>query len=101
MRRYHATGQDMYCYEEPLPELETFRKRLRILRRLHDLTQEELTEKAQIGRGSLRHYESGRRLPSVLNLIRLVKVLGSPRYLFGLAELPDPVPGPADERGAA
>lgn len=68
-----------------------FRERLRTLRRWKRLTQAEVARRAGMATSQISHYEAGCRLPSLPNLLRLVPILGSPAYLFGEAEVPDPV----------
>jgi transcriptional regulator with XRE-family HTH domain len=70
---------------------EEFRERLVMLRKWNRLSQEELTERAGLGKTAVSQFETGRRAPSLPNLLKLVSVLRSPAYLFGQADVPEPV----------
>lgn len=69
-------------------------ERLRDARLEQNLSQSQLAESAGVGRGTLQRMEAGES-PSLINLIRVLRVLG----LLGGFErlLPDPAPSPIDE----
>ncbi len=55
--------------------MNTFKENLRAYRRARSMTQEQLAEKTGLTHSWISHYENGRRLPSVLNLIKLADAL--------------------------
>lgn len=57
-------------------------RRLAILRESRDLTQSQLARKARVNRGSLSEYESGKKIPDLATLFRLLDALD-----YGLAAL--------------
>lgn len=54
----------------------SFGYRLMILRQQHNLTQKELADLAGIAPTQISNFETGERLPSLPNFIRLMKALG-------------------------
>lgn len=68
-----------------------FPSRLAMLRHWRRLEQKELAELTGLHPSHISRFENGKQEPSLRNLIKLVVALGSPAYLFGLVDLPDPV----------
>ena len=64
--------------------MSTFRERLRMARRVRDITQEQLAEMAEISRAMVGRYESSDQLPALDTLVRIADALGvSTDYLLG------------------
>ena len=62
-----------------------FGKRVRFIRRFHDMTQEQLADVVGISTSFLGHIERGTRAVSVETLFKLCVVLGvSADYLIGI-----------------
>ena len=55
-----------------------FATRLRQCRELLGLSQKQLAERTEMDQSLISHYESGRRDPSIANLVRLKVALGVP-----------------------
>lgn len=67
-----------------------FGKRLREVRQLRDITQEQLAEMADISRVMVGRYETTDQLPALDTLLRLADALGvSTDYLLGRTDAPD------------
>lgn len=49
----------------------TFKKKLKMLRIGADLTQEELAIKCGLCSTTLTHYETGRRVPNLTNIVKI------------------------------
>jgi len=62
--------------------LPCFARRLRQAREAANLTQDVLSDRAQIGQGMISSYEQGRRLPSLPTLCRMAVELGVPLTYF-------------------
>ena len=62
--------------------LHCFARRLRQAREAANLTQDTLSDRAQIGQGMISSYEQGRRLPSLPTLCRMAVELGVPLTYF-------------------
>ena len=72
-------------------DYQDFGARVRILRRKHDMTQEELAEQVGISASFMGHIERGSRIASLETLVALCNVLKtSPQYLLG-ASLADEI----------
>ena len=70
--------------------MSTFRERLRMARRVRDITQEQLAEMAEISRAMVGRYESSDQLPALDTLVRIADALGvSTDYLLGRTEAMD------------
>lgn len=70
---------------------ETFGNRIRILRKKHNLTQLELSEKVEIPKSTLAGYENGLRRPKFETVEKLAQVLHtSSDYLIGITDDPQP-----------
>ena len=67
-----------------------FGKRLRELRIMREITQEQLAEKADISRVMIGRYETTDQLPALDTLVRIADALGvSTDYLLGRTEAID------------
>ena len=70
--------------------MDAFGERLRKLREMRNITQEQLAEKADIARTMIGRYETTDQLPSLDTLVRLADALGtSTDYLLGRTDSPD------------
>lgn len=70
---------------------ETFGNRIRILRKKHNYTQLELSEKVEIPKSTLAGYENGIRRPKFETVEKLAQVLHtSSDYLIGITDDPQP-----------
>jgi DNA-binding XRE family transcriptional regulator len=69
--------------------LAMFPGRLTLLRQARRLSQAEVARRTGLHPTAVSHFESGARRPSLSNLFKLVHLLGSPGYLFGLQAWPD------------
>lgn len=66
---------------------ETVGKRLRALRERNHLTQDELTEKANLGKGTVSLYELGKRTVDTFVMMQLCHALDvDPNELMGVKE---------------
>lgn len=64
-------------------------KRLRIVRERLGLLQHQLAKKSGLTEAAISHFETGRRIPSAKNLIKLAGSLGvSIDYLLGRVKKP-------------
>ena len=64
-----------------------FKIRLKEVRKIRKLTQQELSEKTGIPVTSIAHFEAGSRKPSLENFYKLIVVLNvSSDYIFGRRE---------------
>lgn len=61
-------------------------KKIKILRKVRGLTQDQLAEKLSIGRATISNYEIGRRSPSIKELERIASILGVGLDYFGVAQ---------------
>ena len=61
-------------------------KKIKILRKVRGLTQEQLAEKLDVGRATVSNYEIGRREPRLNELERIAKALGVGLDYFGIAQ---------------
>lgn len=63
-----------------------FNYNLKEVREFLGLSQTELARKAGFKNSAISHFEAGRRMPSVQNLVKLAKGLGvtTDRLLFGI-----------------
>lgn len=61
-------------------------KKIKILRKVRGLTQEQLAEKLEVGRATISNYEIGRRMPHLKELERLANVLGVGLDYFGIEQ---------------
>ena len=70
--------------------MDGFGKRLREMRQLRDITQEQLAEMADISRVMVGRYETTDQLPALDTLIRIADALGaSTDYLLGRTDALD------------
>lgn len=75
-----------------MTENEIFRNRLVAARRLRDMNQEKLAEKAGLKPAAISHFETGARKPSFDNLRKLSQALTvSIDYLMGKTDDPEGV----------
>ena len=58
-----------------MPRVNGFGKRLRVERLAQGLTQMQLAGKCRLTQYAISHFETGRRTPSLANMIRLVDAL--------------------------
>ena len=61
-------------------------KKIKILRKVRGLTQEQLAEKLEVGRATVSNYEIGRREPRLNELERIASVLGVGLDYFGIVQ---------------
>ena len=61
-------------------------KKIKILRKVRGLTQDQLAEKLEVGRATISNYEIGRREPRLNELERIAKVLGVGLDYFGITQ---------------
>lgn len=61
-------------------------KKIKLLRKVRGLTQEQLAEKLNVGRATLSNYEIGRRSPRLKELERIANVLGVGLDYFGIVQ---------------
>lgn len=61
-------------------------KKIKILRKVRGLTQEQLAEKLEVGRATVSNYEIGRREPRLNELERIAKALGVGLDYFGVQQ---------------
>ena len=61
-------------------------KKIKLLRKVRGLTQEQLAEKLNVGRATLSNYEIGRRSPRLKELERIANVLGVGLDYFGIEQ---------------
>ena len=54
-----------------------FRHNLRAIREMHELTQEQLAEKAGLQPAAISHFETGQRQPGLRNLVKLCIALNT------------------------
>lgn len=65
-------------------------KRIRQARLNADIVQESLAEQIEVSRTAIAKWESGKSMPTIDNLLRLVEVLGvSVDFLLGLRNMGD------------
>ncbi|NJD27417.1 MAG: helix-turn-helix transcriptional regulator [Chloroflexi bacterium] len=55
-------------------------RRLRQRRRMLDIPQRELAERVGVHRNAISYWETGRRMPTALDLAKLGRALGSPPW---------------------
>jgi len=73
-------------YPKPDPLHLDFHK-LRIVRKTLDFSQVELSRRCGVWDGMVNQWEHGRAVPSILDLIRLSRLLGTPMFdLFDIVE---------------
>lgn len=73
----------------PIPSPSLFRERLILHRTKSELTQEQLANKAGVGRGKVYRWEKGGRGPTVAELLRLCEFFKvTPNYLTGYSDSP-------------
>lgn len=65
-------------------EKETIGNKIKILRKTRGLTQEQLSDKLNIGRATISNYEIGRRSPHIKELELIAEALGVTLDYFGL-----------------
>ena len=75
--------------------IDEFGTRLRQVRHWRGLSQADVARATGMAACQVSNFEAGRYGPSMPNLVRLVRALGSPAYLFGLADVPEPAKGGA------
>jgi transcriptional regulator with XRE-family HTH domain len=75
--------------------IDEFPIRLAKLRQWRELSQADVAHATGLHPSQVSHFETGTRGPSLPNLVRIVRLLGSPGYLFGLQSLPDSAKGGA------
>lgn len=64
-----------------------FHQRLRLIRMARGLTQVELAQRAEMNVGTITHFETGKRIPSLGNLRKLVVALNcTADYLLGFSD---------------
>jgi transcriptional regulator with XRE-family HTH domain len=81
--------------QQPPRKKGVFPRRLRKAREMRELSQQELAERARLQQAAVSHYESGTRLPSLLNLKRLSEALEvTTDYLLGRSRSPEQAPSP-------
>ena len=55
--------------------MENFKHNLKVIRMRNTMSQAELAKRAKVEPSHISHYECGRRLPNVSNLLKLSKAL--------------------------
>lgn len=60
--------------------------KIKILRKVRGLTQQQLAEKLDVGRATVSNYEIGRRQPRLNELERIATVLGVGLDYFGVTQ---------------
>ena len=60
--------------------------KIKILRKVRGLTQQQLAEKLDVGRATVSNYEIGRRSPHLKELERLAQALGVGLDYFGITQ---------------
>ncbi len=73
--------------DNPLSVQETFAARLRLLRKAHGYTQEQVAQMVNVERTTYNKYENGKSTPPLETVLELARVLGDndPRFLLQLS----------------
>lgn len=71
----------------PLSVQETFAARLRLLRKAHGYTQEQVAQMVNVERTTYNKYENGKSMPPLETVLELARVLGDndPRFLLQIS----------------